>query len=107
MPTTPQAQNYGEPWCNNLTGDSSIHTAKGGHIAYVVGPDDGILASRIIETVNACATITDPQQAIAAAREAISNLLLLVRLKYGNLDPDANVIMRQASDTLHLLQPND
>ncbi len=132
MPTTPQAQDYGEPWSLFEEGADffpgiQATTAPERHSSVVVWGDEeddcGVRgptheaakerAKRIVECVNACASIIDPHQAIAAAREALKQI-------YDDTEgcadgaPDAsahdkvcNHVSSIAKRALQLLQPND
>ncbi len=121
MPTTPQAQDYGEPWrttsSNHSIGNTgdfdgliTIHTRDGGIVTEYWNPEDRDENSfaRIVECVSACASITDPQQAIAAAREA-----LLALTTACDSAPPINIMQHiseaceKARAAYALLQPND
>lgn len=55
----------------------------------------------------ACAGIPDPEVTIPALVEALRDNLALARIKFGNLDPDANRVFAAAEDLLSKLNPSD
>ena len=102
------ANNYGEPWKwldameqNVIIDVKGNHPIKGSF--YIA--DKGQM-QRAVLCVNACADIPDPAAAIQAAMNAIADLLAIARIKWGNLDADANKIMENAENALKLLTPS-
>lgn len=120
-----KTHDYGEPWIETPlvhdifntplgdTGDneghSVIRTDNGGvWYADCTDPSDDVLAghARLIQCAQACAGVPDPAAALTEFRSSMTDLLAIARIKWGNLDHDANKVMENAQKALKLLTPS-
>lgn len=98
---------YGEPWRYCIEDHPFVVNR---HDDLVIEKTDEAMGDmdihRAISCVNACSGIQDPAAAISAARSSMADLLAIARIKWGNLDPDANKIMENALAAHNALTKN-